>query len=177
MMSRIAFPMLALLVAGGCSGSDATGPVSHDAQSAVRLSENESSNPRSGALSEDESSNPRSGALHATKDCSGFTGLAGSFCTITSSSLKEIKVGTKILYLQPAELPTPSGSDVILYPPGRGHSTAFGHCTLTPGAGRGTCTFSGGTGKFKRFSASVVVTHLTGRNWSWEGTYSFDPHD
>ena len=30
-MSRIAFPLLALLVvAGGCSGSDATGPMSHD---------------------------------------------------------------------------------------------------------------------------------------------------
>jgi hypothetical protein len=31
MIRRIAFPLLSLLVAGGCSGSDATGPMSHDA--------------------------------------------------------------------------------------------------------------------------------------------------
>ena len=31
MMSRIAVPLLALLAAGGCSGSDATDPLSHDA--------------------------------------------------------------------------------------------------------------------------------------------------
>jgi len=30
-MIRIAFPLLALLAAGGCGGSDATGPTSHDA--------------------------------------------------------------------------------------------------------------------------------------------------
>ena len=30
-MSRIAVPLLALLAAGGCSGSDATDPMSHDA--------------------------------------------------------------------------------------------------------------------------------------------------
>ena len=30
-MIRIPFPLLALLVAGGCSGTDATGPTSHDA--------------------------------------------------------------------------------------------------------------------------------------------------
>jgi hypothetical protein len=33
-------------------------------------------------------SSPRSGALHVTKECSAYTGLAGSFCTITSSNLK-----------------------------------------------------------------------------------------
>ena len=30
-MNRMALPLLALLAAGGCSGSDATGPTSHDA--------------------------------------------------------------------------------------------------------------------------------------------------
>ena len=30
-MNRMAFPLLALLAAGGCSGSDATAPTSHDA--------------------------------------------------------------------------------------------------------------------------------------------------
>jgi hypothetical protein len=41
-MSRIAFPLLALLVAGGCRASDATGPTSQD-MSAVALSAAESS--------------------------------------------------------------------------------------------------------------------------------------
>ena len=30
-MNRMAFPLLALLAAGGCGGTDATGPTSHDA--------------------------------------------------------------------------------------------------------------------------------------------------
>ena len=39
-------------------------------------------------------------AFHATKDCSGFTGLAGAFCTIRSSNVKALKVGSKIFYFQ-----------------------------------------------------------------------------
>ena len=42
-MSRIIFSLLALLVAAGCSGSDATGPMSHDVQPGARLSEGPSS--------------------------------------------------------------------------------------------------------------------------------------
>ena len=41
-------------------------------------------------------------ALHATKDCSGFTGLVGAYCTIRSSNVKELKVGSKIFYIQVA---------------------------------------------------------------------------
>ncbi len=44
----------------------------------------------------------RSGALHATKECSQYNGQAGSFCTITSSNLKAIDVGSKVIYAQPA---------------------------------------------------------------------------
>ena len=49
-----------------------------------------------------------------TKECSGYTGGAGSFCTITSSNLNSIEVDSRILYLQPELLFTPSGSDVVL---------------------------------------------------------------
>ena len=35
-------------------------------------------------------------AFHATKDCSGFTGLVGAYCTIRSSNVKALKVGSKI---------------------------------------------------------------------------------
>lgn len=119
---------------------------------------------------------PRSGDLHVTKDCSGFTGGAGSFCTIASSNVKAIEVDSKILYLQPADLFTASGSDVVLDPPGPGNNTALGHCSLY----LGVCTFSGGTGKFTWFQASVAVSYLgtpTVYTWAWDGTYSFNPHD
>ena len=101
------------------------------------------------------SASPRSGDLQVTKECSGYTGGAGSFCTITSSNVKAIEVGSRILYLQPDQLFTPSGSDVVLDPPGAGNNTAFGNCSL----GLGVCTFSGGTGKFTGFHASVDVSH------------------
>jgi hypothetical protein len=117
----------------------------------------------------------RSGHLSVTKECSGFTGAAGSFCRITSSSLKAIEVGSKIIYLQPANIVTPAGSDVVLDLPGPGNNTASGHCTLDPGTGNGLCTFSGGTGKFTWFHGSVNVSYLGGLNYGWEGTYSFSP--
>ena len=117
---------------------------------------------------------PRSGDLHVTKECSGYTGGAGSFCTITSSNVKAIEVGSRILYIQPDQLFTPSGSDVVLDPPGPGNNTAFGHCSLA----LGVCTFSDGTGKFTGFHASVNVTHAPDYSlWYWEGTYSFSPLD
>ena len=34
-------------------------------------------------------------AFHATKDCSGFTGLVGAFCTFRSSNVPAFKVGAK----------------------------------------------------------------------------------
>jgi hypothetical protein len=122
------------------------------------------------------SASPRSGDLHVTKECSGYTGGPGSFCMITSSNVQAIEVDSKILYLQPDQLGTPSGSDVVLDPPGPGNNTAFGNCSLAVGV----CTFSGGTGKFTWFSATVRVSPPTTEdpeNWHWEGTYSFVPRD
>src|SRR5829696_9012983 len=116
-------------------------------------------------------SSPRSGDLSATKECSGYTGAAGSFCTITSSNLAAIEVGSKITYLQPAALLTPAGSDVVLDLPGPGNNAAFGNCSLAVGH----CMFWGGTGKFAWFHASVAVSYLGGLDWAWDGTYSFSP--
>jgi hypothetical protein len=121
---------------------------------------------------ETSASSPRSGALHVTKECSAYTGLAGSFCTITSSNLKWIKVGSRVFYAKAAGA-TSLDSDVILDPPGRGSSTAFGHCALDFATAQGLCTFSGGTGNFRRFQAAVAVSYLGGPNWAWDGTYSF----
>ena len=119
---------------------------------------------------------PRNGSLQVTKECSGYTGGAGSFCTITSSNVKAIEVDSRILYLQPDQLFTPVGSDVVLDLPGPGNNTAFGECSLA----LGVCTFSGGTGKFTSFSANVQVSPPTAEdpeNWLWDGTYSFSPRD
>ena len=168
-MCRIACPMLALLVASGCSRTDATLPMSPDAQPALGQSVAPS-------LSEVF---PRSGVLHVTKECSEYTRLAGSFCTITSSNLDEIEVGTKVIYAI-ASGPTVLDTDVILELPGPGNNAAFGHVVLALAAGQGTVTFSGGTGKFTHFHGSVVVTRIGApalRTWSWDGTYSFSPRD
>jgi hypothetical protein len=45
---------------------------------------------------------PRSGPLHATNECSQHNGHAGSFCTITSSNLRAIDVGSKVIYAEAA---------------------------------------------------------------------------
>jgi hypothetical protein len=111
------------------------------------------------------SASPRSGELHVTKECSGYTGEAGSFCTIESSNVKAIEVDSVILYLQPDQLGTVAGSDVVLDPPGSGNNQAFGNCSLA----RGECTFSGGTGKFTGFQARVVVTANDDFSlWFWD---------
>jgi hypothetical protein len=116
----------------------------------------------------------RSGALHVTKECSQYTRLAGGFCTITSSNLKQIDVGTKVIYAI-ASGPTVLNSDVTLDPPGPGNNKGFGHVVLDLVARHGVVTVSGGTGKFTHLHASVVVSYLGGRNWAWDGTYSFSP--
>jgi hypothetical protein len=117
---------------------------------------------------------PRSGALHVTKECSGYDGGPGSFCMITDSNVNAIEVDSKILYLQPDQLFTAAGSDVVLIPPGPGNNAAHGNCSLAAGV----CTFSGGTGKFTSFQARVDVTANEDFSlWFWNGTYSFNPQD
>jgi hypothetical protein len=112
-----------------------------------------------------------------TKECSNFA--TDSYCTITSSNLEAIEVGSRITYLNPAAVGTPSGSAVVLDLPGRSNNAANGHCTLDPQNNFfGRCTFSGGTGKFTWFNASVDVSHTDDFSlWFWEGTYSFSPQD
>lgn len=160
------------LAAVGCAEAG-RGPTSPSAMAggsvvAATLSDSdETASPSSAAA-------PRSGALLVTKECSGYTGEAGSFCTITASNVKAIEVDSTILYLQPATLFTPAGSDVVLDVPGPGNNQAFGHCSLATGV----CTFSGGTGKFTKFQASVAVSSNEDFSlWYWNGTFSFIPGD
>jgi len=126
------------------------------------------------AVSPLASATSRSGTLKLYKECSEYTGLSGSFCTIKSSTLEEIKAGSKVFYLQPKSL----ASDVILDPPGPGNDKAYGRCSLNK-AGNGTCVFTHGTGVFKGFHANLRVTHLGDPSASpfyyWDGPYSFTP--
>jgi hypothetical protein len=62
-------------------------------------------------------------------------------------------------------------TDVILQPP-RGKSVAYGHVVLNLVTAQGVVTLSGGTGEFRGIRARADITHLTGKNWAWEGTYS-----
>ena len=163
MVYRMALPVLVLAVAGGCGRGDVTSPASRGSTlsaSAVPANSNESI--------------ARSGDLHFTKECSEFHRRAGEFCTITSSNLKEIPVGTRVYYLSDASL-AGAETDVILDPPGPGNNTASGHVILSFTTLTGQVSLDGGTGKFSGIHARAVVTHLTGVNWAWNGSYSYSP--
>ena len=111
-------------------------------------------------------------ALHVTKDCSGFTGLVGAFCTIRSSNVKALRVGSRIFYLQVASQ-TELNSDMAIYAgPG---DIAAGHCLLHFATGVGLCTISDGTGTLAGLRARIRVTADSSipSLWHWDGTYSF----
>ena len=110
--------------------------------------------------------------LHVTKDCSGSKGDVGGFCTIRSSNVKALPVGSKIFYLQPG-VKWGLNSDTAIYAgPG---NIAAGHCLLHFATGLGLCTFSDGTGTLAGFHARVRVTHDSSIPdlYHWDGTYSF----
>jgi hypothetical protein len=156
----------AALAAVGCAGGSVN-PVSPSATASGTVASRVSA------------SFPPSGELHVTKECSTWAGRAGDVCTITSSNLDAIEVGSRVVYAQAANFGTFTlDSDVVLDPPGPGNNTASGHCHLNLVTGIGLCTFSGGTGKFTFFNASVDVSPPSdGVNWHWDGTYSFNPRD
>jgi len=174
MTYRFALPVLAVLVAGACSARDATGPTTKETSLGASAAVSSSRNAGAGNAAQNSR---RSGALHMTKECSEYTGLAGSFCTITSSNLKQMPVGSKVVYTD-ARGATLLDTDLIVNPPGPGNNIAFGHVVLDLLTGIGTATFSGGTGEFRKFHAIVAVSPpLVGINWRWDGTYSFDNDD
>ena len=111
-------------------------------------------------------------AFHATKDCAGFTGLVGAFCTIRSSNVKALKAGSKIFYLQGCCKAALNSDTAIYAGPG---NIAAGHCVLHYATGTGLCTISDGTGTLAGLQARVRVTHDSSISdlWNWDGTYSF----
>jgi len=160
----IATGILASAALTACAGDRSTSPTAPSTSTSMTANRTQSASAAS----------PRSGALRVSKECSTYTGQAGDICTITSSNTDQIEVGSRIVYARAAAWPL-LNTDVVLDPPGPGNNTAFGHCALSLETGVGVCTFSGGTGKFTHFHASVAVSYVGGPSYAWEGTYSFIP--
>jgi hypothetical protein len=118
---------------------------------------------------------PRSGALHVTKECSQYTGAAGSFCTITSSNIRAIQAGMRVVYKQTIDADNLDSDFVVSFKHG---SAAYGHVTLADLAGTtGKITLDGGTGEFRHFHADAIVTCSDDVHCAWDGTYSFDKRE
>jgi hypothetical protein len=159
-----------VLAAVACAG----GPTSPSASTAVSGSATTASGTITSLVS------LRSGDLHVTKDCPphDYQGRAGDFCTIISSNVDAIEVGSRVVYAQALDFSTYTlDSDVVLDPPAPGDNLASGHCHLDLVTGIGLCTFSGGNGKFTQFHASANVSHREGTIYAWDGTYSFSPRE
>jgi hypothetical protein len=124
------------------------------------------------------SSSTRSGAFHVTKECSTYQGNIGDFCTITESNVAEIQKGSRVYYFAKLDFADPSGfitydGDIQVHAPG---NVAYGHCVLTDFVHAiGVCVLSGGTGRFRNFSANAVVSGDTENPVvaHWDGTYGF----
>jgi len=115
----------------------------------------------------------RSRALHVTKECSQYTGLADSYCTITSSNVRAIPVGSRVVYLQAAAATSLDSDIVVVAGPG---NYALGHVRLDFVTSTGEVTIWGGTGHLAHLHARAAVSALGGPNWAWDGTYRFGEH-
>jgi hypothetical protein len=115
--------------------------------------------------------NPREGDFHLTKECSEYTGAAGSFCTVASSNFDAIPIGSKVVY---AEAATPAGgldTDIVVTTPNG--DTARGHVVLDGSTQTGSVTLSGGTGALAELKADLVVAPLEAPTYSWDGQYTY----
>jgi hypothetical protein len=122
-----------------------------------------------GAVSASASSE-RTGDLHVTKECFQNNGNPGDFCTITSSNLAAIKVGSKVFYDQADGIPKGLLDSNVILDAGAGNR-ALGRCTVDDSTNLGLCTFSDGTGQFTGFHARVLVDCT--KTCRWDGTYRF----
>ena len=130
----------AALATSACAGGTPASPSAATFTSAVEAS-------AAGQRAVSAASFPRQGVLEIQKECSEYTGLAGSFCTITSSSLEAIPAGSRIVYAH-ASGASALDSDITIDTPGPGNNTASGHCFLDFATLTGVCTLSNGTEQF-----------------------------
>ena len=106
-----------------------------------------------------------------TKECSEYTGEAGSFCTIASSNFDPIPVGSKVVYAEAATATAGLDTDIVVNTPSG--DTVYGHVVLDGATQIGTVTLAGGTGELAKLKADLVVAPLAEPNYSWDGPYSY----
>jgi hypothetical protein len=114
---------------------------------------------------------PREETLYVTKECSEYTGEAGSFCTIATSNFDTIPIGSKVVYAKAATADGGLDTDIVVTTPNG--DTANGHVLLDGATQTGTVTLAGGTGKLAKLAADLVVAPLAEPTYSWEGPYSY----
>jgi hypothetical protein len=114
---------------------------------------------------------PREETLYVTKECSQYTGAAGSFCTIATSNFDAIPIGSKVVYAKAATADGGLDTDIVVTTPNG--DTAHGHVLLDGATQTGTVTLAGGTGKLEKIAADLVVVPLAEPSYSWEGPYSY----
>jgi hypothetical protein len=113
---------------------------------------------------------PRTGTLHIEKECSEFTGEAGSFCTIVTSNFEAIPIGSKVVYQEAVTADGSLDSDIVVNTPDGG--AVNGH-VVVDGAGNGTVTLSGGGGELSELKAELTVAPLDEPNFTWDGSYTY----
>ncbi|MDO8485798.1 MAG: hypothetical protein Q7S35_12730 [Candidatus Limnocylindrales bacterium] len=122
------------------------------------------------AISVSASSSPH--ALHITKDCSKFTGVAPTYCTIAASNLGAIRAKAKVWYNGPVLNNSYFLSSNVVIDTWHGN-TATGYCNFDAETSDGICTFWKGTGTLTGFHAVVHVTVDSKGLFHWDGTYYF----
>ena len=114
----------------------------------------------------------REGTANLMADCSTYTGAAGSFCTVTSSNIAEMPVGTVAYHIQPANIVAGLLDTNVVYDAGNGNR-AIGHCTTDLVSLTGLCQFTDGTGQLAGFEARINVAATTPPIYSATGPYRF----
>jgi hypothetical protein len=112
----------------------------------------------------------RTGTMHLEKECSEYTGAAGSFCTIVSSNVDAIPTGSKVVYREAANASGGLDSDIAVETPDG--DKVNGHVVLDGATQTGTVTLSGGSGALATLKADLVVAQVSGPTYSWDGPYS-----
>ena len=109
------------------------------------------------------------GELHMTKECSEYTGLAGSFCTITASNIDAVPVGSRVVYDSAAGEKTIDSDLTIMFGDER---LVSGHVVFDLVSNTGTLALTSGTGVLSGFQADAAVTSDGGAEAHWDGTYT-----
>ena len=111
------------------------------------------------------------GTLRMTKECSKYTGEAGSSCTITVSNCDAIPAGSEIVYTEAATAAGGLDTDIVINTPNG--DTGYGHVVLDGATETGTVTLKGGTGQLAKLAGELKVAPLAKPTYSWAGPYSY----